>query len=445
MANKKVVYLVDNKRRDLAMASLIAFQLERLGIQCQLEPLESYRAVLGADKPDLIIFNHLLASHLVAYSKRLNKFGVKTAVLPNEGIIYKEEVLGFNAGRFHNGAHIDIFFAWNKPFESALKKAELSAETSIELVGIPRFDYYFQPWSKRYALASTGGVKKHKVLVCTNFVFAKYGDLPDAEAHELFKDWARRIPVYQDYLGAVKVSHKNRDQLFAYLDKLLLDDRFEVTLRPHPNEEIAWYQKKISMFNRDQRSRLTLDTESNITSLILDCDIEVSMDSCTTALESWIAGKPTVDLHLDRHPLLSNPELDSLNQRCSDPNLITDLLIRELQKPSQEEFSQLRKQHLEKWCNSPSGNSSEMVAIAVEKCIKNSTKNIKLNFSDQRRALKLRILRAINKPYNWQPQLTIKALFSPQGTFIKRRIFAKTIFPNDAKLELGFLRSLFLK
>ena len=54
----KVVYLVDNKRRDLAMAALIALQLERRGIECVLEPLESYRAVLAADRPDMIIFNH---------------------------------------------------------------------------------------------------------------------------------------------------------------------------------------------------------------------------------------------------------------------------------------------------------------------------------------------------------------------------------------------------
>src|SRR5258706_9352795 len=89
----RAVLLVDSKTRDLPVAALIAHHLNALGVDCFLEPLEAYRAVLGAYRPQLILFNHLTASHLVDYSKRLAQMGVLTAVLPNEGILYDSEVM----------------------------------------------------------------------------------------------------------------------------------------------------------------------------------------------------------------------------------------------------------------------------------------------------------------------------------------------------------------
>jgi len=440
----RVVYLVDNKRRDLAMAALIAYQLELQGIECRLEPLESYRAVLAADRPDMIIFNHLVASHLARYSQRLHREGVLVAVLPNEGILYKEEVLKFNAGRFHNSAHIDLFFAWNEAFRDALTAVGMGGETRIEVVGVPRFDYYFPPWSALHAPATPGPRTRPRVLVCTNFVFAKYGDLPPHEATQLFKDWARRIDSYQDYQGAVQVSHRNRERLFGFLDALLEDGRFDVVLRPHPNEEADWYAKRIALMPSHLRDNLTLDAESNITGLILNCDLEISMDSCTTALECWIAGKPTLDLELERHPMLTNPMLDPLNLRCNAPEELPRMVAEQLANPTQAAYRELREAHLARWCASPAGNSAERTAKAIADSLEKRKlpRNIRLTFSDRRRGLKLKLLRNLGKPYNWQPQLALRALLNPTGTFIKQRIYGKTITPGDVCAEIVKLRRL---
>ena len=61
--------LVDHRQRDLPVASLIAFQLRARGIDCFLEPIDAYQGALGAHRPNMIIFNHVLASHLVGYSR----------------------------------------------------------------------------------------------------------------------------------------------------------------------------------------------------------------------------------------------------------------------------------------------------------------------------------------------------------------------------------------
>jgi len=61
MQKPSVVYLIDHKGRDLMGAALIAYHLEKLGIVCHMEPLQSWRSSLPAWKPNLILFNHLLS------------------------------------------------------------------------------------------------------------------------------------------------------------------------------------------------------------------------------------------------------------------------------------------------------------------------------------------------------------------------------------------------
>ena len=73
MHKKRVVILVDSKKRDLMGAALIAHHLEQNGIQAYLEPLQSWQSCLLDLKPDVILFNHLLHSHLCKYTENLKK------------------------------------------------------------------------------------------------------------------------------------------------------------------------------------------------------------------------------------------------------------------------------------------------------------------------------------------------------------------------------------
>ena len=61
--------------------------------------------------------------------------------------------------------------------------------------------------------------------------------------------------------------------------------------------------------------------DTNITALILACDLEISCETCTTALESWIARKPTIELVLQKHPVFYHPDIARLNATCHDPTI----------------------------------------------------------------------------------------------------------------------------
>lgn len=443
----KVVHLVDNKRRDLYVAGLIAQRLDEVGIDCALEPLEATQAVLAAHRPDMIVFNHLSASHLAAYSRRLADLGVLVAVLPNEGLIYKREVLDFLALKAHGDSHIDLYFCWNEPFAEAVRRNMPSIGDGVRVIGVPRFDFYHQPLSRLFGAgtAPTAPRVRPRVLVCTNFVFAKYADVPAAEADKLFSGWSRNIPSYRDYMGAVNVHHANRERLFAFLESLASTGTYEVVLRPHPNEEAPWYRERVARLSEAARRNLTLEPERNITELILDCDLEISMDSCTTALESWLAGKPTIDLDMQHHPMLTNEIVQPLNVHCSDPTDLPRLVAEALAAPEQKALAAVRRAHIDKWCDGPDGTSAAKLATAIAEAIAargpRPDLGDRLTFDDRRKGWKLDLLRLFGKHYAWQPWLALRGWLDPQGTYIKQRIDAKTMLPSDAREIRERLRS----
>jgi surface carbohydrate biosynthesis protein len=430
--NKRVVLLVDNKRRDLPGDALIAHNLGKLGVECFLEPLEAYKGCLAGHRPHMIIFNHLLGSHLVEYSKRLAKLGVLVGVLPNEGILYNPDVLRFNANKSHSGAHIDYFFCWNDAHKDALLENGFG-NVNIEVIGPPKFDYYFKPWSNIFNIRRGTSEKKPKVLVCTNFVFSKYKELTPEHADRLFAPWKDRIPGYKDYWGLIDVNHKARTDFFGYLDRMVRSRKYNITLRPHPSEDSGPYKRWYDGLADDLRKHVVLDTDTNITELILSCDIEVSCETCTTALESWIAGKPTIELVFGRHPVFFHPEIGALNVLCDDPDKATDLIDSQLERPVQAGFTLARKEHLMKWCASPDGTASYRIAKVIADAVKNRTEPAwdALSFDERRKGIKLKIHNTSGLPYHFDYFMFIKRRLRKARYAGKYAAFQKSIRPMD--------------
>jgi surface carbohydrate biosynthesis protein len=440
-----VVILVDNRRRDLMGAALIAHHLDGLGVDCHLEPLETYRAVLDAYRPDLILFNHLTAGHLVDYSQRLDRLGVLTAVLSNEGILYDPEVLRFNAGRYHRGAHIDLFLCWNEAHRAALAESGFGARTRLEVVGVPRFDFYFEPWASLFRTAPRPRGPRPRVLLCTNFVFARYRDLPPERADRLFAPWKDRIPQYRDYRSLIETNYQARGRFLAFAAALLAADRFDLTLRPHPGEDPAVYQAWLDARPATLRPGIRMERERNITGLILDTDLAVSCETCTTSLESWIAGRPTVELALLRHPVFFHAEHAALNPLCERPEDLAEVVAAQLRAPAQPAFAEGRRRHLARWCASPDGTSSARVAAAIAAAIdaRPGRDWSGLDWRDRRRAVRLRALRRLGLPYNYDPLLGVKRRVLGDGRISKKlQTRQKTITPADVAQARSLLRRL---
>lgn len=428
-----IVILVDNKRRDLPGIALIAHQIRALGVECHLEPLESFRAALGAYRPGMIVFNHVFASHLAAWTKRLADVGVLTAVLSNEGMYLHEDDLEFNSGRYHADAHIDYFFSWNRVHRDGLKKAAVFQNSKIEVVGVPRFDYYFKPWSNLLGHPPAGSRNKPRILACTNFVLSRFYELPREHADRFFLAWVSRMPRYKDYWGAVESHWKSQRRFLEYIKPLVASGKYEIVLRPHPSEVREVYDKWLDALDPVERSRIVYDTQANISAQILDCDLEISGESCTTAVESWIAGKPTVELTFDKHPVLFSTERSSGNVHCENPADIVRLVDEQLANPAQPQLREIRKSYLEKWCATPDGNACRRVAEIAVAAVRSKKPSDwgKLEFVDYRRAMKLRATRMIGHAYHFSPLLPIKSMLFKKKYAIRQFTYDKSIKPGD--------------
>jgi surface carbohydrate biosynthesis protein len=438
---RRVVILVDNRTRDLFGACLLGWYLEKVGFVVLYEPLEATFAVLAAHRPDVIVFNHLSASHLVRYSHRLKDLGVHVAVMMNEGIAYTQEQIDFLALKTHKNAHVDIFLCWSKPFADAL--CAHRPDISAPVVGIPRFDGYFEPFRSFYHRRTRRYPEKTELLVCTNYVFAIFHEMPPEEADRNLADWSKSISALKDYHNTCAVSHRNRSRLFSYLEPLLADGRFNVTLRPHPNEDRSFYLKEIEKLPKDLRKNLIFRPEGNIAELICGCDLEISMDSCTTARDSWIAGKPTIELPMEPDPALTR-RFEGLNVECTSPDQIVKLVEENL-RTIEPKMVSLRQAHLNLWYGAPDGLASKRAAEALAASVNSRPRPnwSLLTLSERRRGIKMKILGLLGQPYGWKPMREIQRLFIDAALQPYNIMMEKTIRPRDVIEMRAFIRAAF--
>jgi surface carbohydrate biosynthesis protein len=438
----RVVMLVDDRRRDLDVATLLAFQLRVRGVECLLEPLEAYRGVLAAHRPDLMILNHVVSSHLVAHTQRLAKMKILSAVILNEGLCYDEEERAFNAQKHHKGAHLDFFFCWNQPLKEALEKTGFR-DTQIEVVGNPRHDFYFPPWSETFPNYPKPANGKPLILLCTNFGLAELYEQPRSEIDKFFAAWKDRISYLRDYMSLVSAHHRYRERVLAHLSALLASEKFNVVLRPHPRERPSYYEPWLAKLPKSQRALVHLDAATNITPLMMACDLAIGCENCNTTLEAWIARKPTVELIFEKHPVLYNEDVGKLSPHCADPEKLVATVGRELREPEQTAYAEGRRRHLATWCNSPSGKTTSRIAQVIAAALKNKPAADwkQLTVADRRRALKLKAVQKIGHAYHYKPLLSLRGKLLGGRHKLRASIYKKSIRPADVRRAMKLLES----
>lgn len=428
----RVVILVDNKRRDLLACALIAHHLEQRGARVFLEPLEAYRAVLGAHRPDLILFNHLLASHLANYSAVLHERGVQVAVLPNEALLYNPEVMRFNSRRYNDRVHVDLYLCWSELQQAALLANGYDPQvTRMAVVGNPKFDLHFAPWNRIFHRLPA--CTRPRLLLCTNFALARFHELPPAAADKFFDIWRKHAATYADYRAVIAVNHRSRARFLEFLAAIVQADRFDILLRPHPSETREFYHAWLETLPAGTGQHIRLDENDLIYGPMRECDLEISCETCTTAIDSWLAGKPTIELTFDQHPMFAHAEVAGLNVTCADPARLVPTILEQLADPAQNPLQAARHRHLAKWCATPSGHAAELTAEAIIASLaSHETHPSPLSLADRRRGWKLRALALSNLPYHFDPLLPVKAGLFPSRYASKRHTWEKSITPQLA-------------
>jgi surface carbohydrate biosynthesis protein len=442
-----VVIVVDSKIRDLMGLALIAVHLENMGVECHIEPLEAWRACVGAWKPDFILFNHLNAGHLADFSQHCKEWGILTGVLPNEGIFYIEGTMEYNSRKAQPHMHCDRMFCWSELHRQALIANRFCENPGhIVAVGVPRFDYYRHPWNRLYARPRPAGARP-RILVNANFPLAHFMEVPPKSADDFFGQWKDIIPIYKDYWTIIKASQAGLERFPAFVKKLIETDKYDIIVRPHPRENPSFHLDWIAALTPRQRERVRFAPKDNIADLILNSDLEISCENCTTSLEAWMAGLPTVGLAFERHPFFYAPEVGGLQPECDDPDDIVGLVEKALKDPSQAEFADARNAHLEKWICMPDGCASKRTAREIVNAIATRAKPARpvLSFSERRRGMKLRLARLLGEPYHVQPSHFFKRiLLGDRGhQSIRYRDYLKAVRPAEERRARELIRNIY--
>ena len=96
------------------------------------------------------------------------------------------------------------------------------------------------------------------------------------EGEATFDSISSRVPIYSDYRGAITSQTKSRKLLPEYLRALAATGRYDIVLRPHPREQFDFYRHAIEALPAAMRQNVSLEPDTNITSLILGSDVQIS-------------------------------------------------------------------------------------------------------------------------------------------------------------------------
>lgn len=439
-----VVILVDLKKRDLMGTALIAFHLENLGIKTHLEPIESWRSCIYAWKPEMIVFNHLLHQHVTALSADLHRWGVLVGCLLNEGLALSESQRTYLSEPQYPDAHCDLFLAWNKPHETRLRETGfVSPPENAVAVGVPRFDFYHHPWSGYYRRPRKS--KRTSVLVNTTFALSHFYERTPEERETLYRSLGNgKIPEALDYNQMIDDHYHSRAGLIDYLRPLLESGQYDLTLRPHPREDVAFYERLLADLPSEQQARLEIEAEDPVFSAILNHDLILNCEDCTTSAESWVAGKPTLTLTFAKNPVFFTELYASCSPRVDDPADLIEAISHELANPEQAQFQEPRQAYLDKWLFKNDGQSSLRAAREIQRVLQEKAPEPKLppTIPGIRRGLKVRFFRLFNEPGHTKFKHMIKrALVGDRGKMsIRYRDYLKAIRPREVHEAMDRLR-----
>lgn len=446
MSDYTVVILVDLKKRDLLGNALIAHHLEDLGIKAHLEPIESWRSCVNAWKPDMVIFNHLLHSHITAFSSKLKEWGVLVGCLLNEGLALNDKARTYLSEPQYPNVHCDLFLTWNEAHQDRLRETQMvTPPENAVVVGVPRFDFYREPWSAYYIQPRTS--KRTRILLNTTFALSHFFERTPEERKSLYTSLGNgKIPVALDYNQMIDDHYHSRAALIDYLKPLLESGGYDITLRPHPREDVTFYERLIAGLPAGQQELIKLEPDAPIFSAILNSDITLNCEDCTTSAESWIARKPTITLTFARNPAFFSELYATCSPQVSEPDSLIPAITRELENPDQEEFQKPRQAYLDKWLFKTDGQSALRAANEIKRVLeaKAPTPKVPFSFSGMRRGIKVKLYRAINEPGHSKLKFMIrKALFNERGKMpIRYRDYLKVIRPGDVRKARNLLRSI---
>jgi surface carbohydrate biosynthesis protein len=375
----KILIAVDHKWRDLAGHVYAGLMLKQLGHQVHYVRNNLEKNYISTIKPDLVLMNHLIPPKKQEFAKNLQRQNIRVAILPTEGMPTLSVMRNHMGGKDCDLSGVDLHFVWNEPMADILRENQTLDDDKIVVTGVPRFDFYRKPLNS-ILLSKSVFLNKYEldsrfplVTFATNFTQASFHTsnydfyLKNAQKYGRDKVYEE---VYGDLGDVPKRDYISRELfLDAFVTLVRNFPEVNFALKLHPTEDHQFYKDLIRKNLSSSAGRVRIIAHEYIWDVLNATDIELNR-SCTTAIESWLLGKPTIEMQLNPDEYYFSPEFASGSDmvRSSD-ELIEKVSYYLAGGAISRDLMDARDQFLRKWCHSPDGTSTKTLADHIHRLL----------------------------------------------------------------------------
>ncbi|MGZ8411867.1 MAG: surface carbohydrate biosynthesis protein [Gemmatirosa sp.] len=295
MEDPRIALVVDHPQRDLGGIVLTALALCARGATCHLVPANIAPREIWALAPDLVVLNYFRRSN-EPMAAAMRASGIRIALLDTEGAVWEDfesyrELLWNDAGLLRSAS---VACTWGEWLAKETIAHGVFDPSQVRITGCPRFDLYHADWqpavlgpAPRLQGASVDGARPRRVLLNTNFstVNPRFASL-SAKIHTSKHNFGWAPERITEIIAAEGEGMAGMIALARTLADDFPDD--EIVVRPHPFEDPEPYRRALA-----GAANVRIVAEGSVEPLILSADVVVQR-SCTTAIESGIAGRPTL-------------------------------------------------------------------------------------------------------------------------------------------------------
>ena len=378
LMNKSILICVDHKWRDLPGYVYLGMHLEKKNIKVYYCRNGYERFFVELYNPSAVIFNGVWTKTQEAFTKHLHSKKIQVFIIPTEGISILKDSIDHSAFVHNDLSCVEKIFCWNEKSKIALKKNKTISNQNVINAGVLRFDFYTNPVLKKTILSREKFLKKYglnpdkkTILIATNFSAARFVGKQlnhfqhDAKAYGYEK-------VITEAVGSLErmayIDYTSREILLESIIRLnnkYADINFAVKL--HPSEDHSFYK---NYFKSKNIKKISLISNEIIWDILYNVDLEINR-SCTTAFESWLLNKPTIEFRL-------NPEEYYKSEAHSCGSIIAksqeelenavELALREPDKFTKQ-FAQIRNMTLSEFCGELDGEVTKKIAITISESL----------------------------------------------------------------------------
>ena len=301
-----VLLIADHKWRDLASLALLKVLLEdEHGIPARIVNYTFWDAAMLAFRPAVVCPTTQTGPRELAISRAAKRMGAGTIVIPTEGIPSAWKVMPILGCAHTDLSNVDRWFTWNDVVRDYMIEHSTLDASQVMTTGVNRFDFYVEPLNRllmpreelerRYSLAPGRPI----VTWATNFAHAGYA-LKDGDFIQ--HDWTVRgltkIPGYADARAYAEADLRSmRDAQQIMLEVFLRFPDVNFLIKTHPAERLDMYVEYMQRCRDAGAANAALVSREYIGDLLHASAVQIHR-YCTTGLEAWIAGVPTLNFQL---------------------------------------------------------------------------------------------------------------------------------------------------